>query len=183
MFCSRLGPKAPLGEPFSSNFFHQNLLRDFLGGIPIVGIFVGAKRILAVSQYFGSLEQSEHKISRVIVAECGDEHYKVVDALGYKLGHYLRGTLEILGLGCVVTIVELALKLFVLLVLGLSAVLTIPYVAIMGVASFIAFAIQEVFFTSTKCIRRTDQEEASQENPCACFCSLPPILTNQKCAV
>lgn len=36
-----LGPKAPFGSPFESSFFPKNAGMNFLGSIPIVGIFVG----------------------------------------------------------------------------------------------------------------------------------------------
>ncbi|AFS25887.1 putative exported protein [Chlamydia psittaci WC] len=123
-----LGPKGPFNSPFECSLYSTNLEINLLGSIPIVGIYIGAKRIAAVAQY-NKMFGSKTGVSQVIVKDFGDGSYKVQDVLSYKTGHYFRGIVECLGLGVVLIILEFAIAVFkvvisfaVMLILLLSLV-------------------------------------------------------------
>lgn len=144
MSSNNLGPLAPLGAPFPANLFHSNCLMNLFGGIPIVGIFVGSKRILAVSQYCAKLERDGIQASQVIIKTYND-YYVTMNAKSYKFGHYFRGVLEITGLAVILVIFELALKLFCFLIVGVCVALATP---IVGLGGIVALSIKKVFFNS-----------------------------------
>ncbi|EPP35872.1 hypothetical protein [Chlamydia avium] len=173
-----LGPVAPWGEPFSSSLCHFNWKKNLLGCIPIVGIFMGSQRIVAVSNYFGTLEKSGRKVTSVIIRECGENHYRVVDSTEYKCGHYFRGIVEISGLGIVLLITEFVLKLLIILITCVAALISVIYIEILSIFNLTALAIQTLFFTRTKCVSRTTQEESSRENPCSCSFDIEISLRN-----
>ncbi|AQT77291.1 hypothetical protein [Chlamydia gallinacea] len=149
MSSNNLGPLAPLGAPFPPKLFHSNCLMNLFGAIPIVGIFVGSQRILAISQYYDNLNKEGIRVSQVIIKSYGD-CYITMNADAYKTGHYVRGVLEITGLGVILVIFELALKLFCCLVAGVCAVLAIPLISVMGLGGSIILVIQEIFFNTLK---------------------------------
>ncbi|MEF9497141.1 hypothetical protein [Chlamydia sp. 04-14] len=111
-----LGPKTPLGSPFETSLFPDNAGINLLGSIPIVGIFVGVKRIAAISKYSATFG-SDTGVSRVIIEDLGNGNYCTQSITSYTRGHYFRGIAEILGLGIVLTILECVASIFQFLIL------------------------------------------------------------------
>ncbi|MEF9519995.1 hypothetical protein SBV45_04220 [Chlamydia crocodili] len=121
-----LGPKTPLGSPFDISLLPDNAGMNLLGSIPIVGIFVGVKRIAAISEYNATFGR-DTGVNRVIIEDLGDGNYHTQSMTSYTRGHYFRGIAEILGLGIVLTILEFIASIFqtiILLALVLIALLT-----------------------------------------------------------
>ncbi|WP_375793402.1 hypothetical protein O1W69_04690 [Chlamydia sp. 12-01] len=125
-----LGPKTPFGSPFEVSLFPSNSGMNLLGSIPIVGIFVGAKRIAAISAYSKNFGD-DTKVAQVIIEDLGNGIYETQSLASYKRGHYFRGISEILGLGIVLTILEFIASIFqtiILIFLMLIALLTFALV-------------------------------------------------------
>lgn len=99
---------APFGSPFNTSNICSNLHWNVFGSIPILvlGAYLGVKRIVAVTEYCGKLSCTSPVIHRVITEELDDNTYKAQNMNHYLCGHYLRGGLEILGLGSILTIME-----------------------------------------------------------------------------
>ncbi|WP_348664055.1 hypothetical protein [Chlamydia vaughanii] len=153
MSSSHLISHPPLGVPFRTGFSHRNYLMNLFGAIPIVGIFVGAKRIAAVADYCGELSERGLSCSPIIIKKIGGGLSEVQDQSTYKAGHYFRGVMEILGLGSVILIAELAITLLEMLlgviilfacVASLLTIipLTVIYLFIKYVVSSTRFAIE-----------------------------------------
>ncbi|QVE49045.1 hypothetical protein SBV42_04640 [Chlamydia crocodili] len=121
-----LGPKTPLGSPFEASLLPDNAGINVLGSIPIIGIFIGIKRIAAISEYSATFGR-DTGVNRVIIEDLDDGNYHTQSITSYTRGHYFRGIAEILGLGIVLTILEFIASIFqtiILLALVLIALLT-----------------------------------------------------------
>ncbi|AUS59958.1 hypothetical protein [Chlamydia abortus] len=125
-----LGPRGPFSSPFTCSLYPTHLKMHLLGSIPIVGIYIGAKRIAAVAQYH-RMCRANTGVSQVIIQDFGEGKDKVQDVLSYTLGHYFRGIVECLGLGVVLTILEFVIAAFKIIfsfVVALMATLSLVIV-------------------------------------------------------
>ncbi|WP_201456905.1 hypothetical protein [Chlamydia sp. 17-3921] len=116
-----VAPPAPYGSAFSP-FVSKDIVTNLLGSIPILGIYIGYKRICAVSAYIGSMGD-ERKVARVIVRSLGDNVCQTESTTKYKVKHYIRGIMEIAGLGLVVTIIEIFSTFICFFILALGYLL------------------------------------------------------------
>ena len=100
----------PFGSAFSVHPSLKDLKKNLIGSVPLLGIYIGVNRIARVASV------SEEYIKKI---EWGISRCQIESASYYRYKHYFRGVLEILGLGSVLTILELATTVLYHMLLGL----------------------------------------------------------------
>ncbi|WP_201456904.1 hypothetical protein [Chlamydia sp. 17-3921] len=130
----------PLKSAFSVFFSPQDFGKILLGSIPIVGIYMGYKRIVMISTYAEVI--GKNKISTILIQNVdlgffSEKSIEVETIEKYKIKHYIRGALEMAGLGIVLTILELVLILFYHCLIGFLYGLILFYMVCPGIVTII----------------------------------------------